>query len=49
MTRVADYRRLRQGLRGRLMELPSYVDQVYTFPPSVDDATRKRIRETGYW
>jgi len=29
--------------------LPSYKDQEYSFPPEIDEATRERIRKTGYW
>ncbi len=29
--------------------LPSYKDQVYSYPPEIDKETQERIRKTGYW
>jgi len=49
----ADFPEIYAGLRERIREhlgsVPRLVDQVYTFPEYVDDLTRKKIRDTGYW
>ncbi len=43
------YRKLRVRLQNHLTSLPLYADGVNFFPEYIDSATRKRIRETGYW
>ncbi len=43
------YADLRGRVRKHLESVPRYVDQVYTFPEYVDELTRKKIKETGYW
>jgi arylsulfatase A-like enzyme len=40
---------LMEQLVGHLESTPKYIDKEYQFLPSVDEKTRKRIKETGYW
>ncbi len=47
--RPEEYQRLRDRLRDHLQALPHYREEPLTYPDSVDENTRKRIRETGYW
>ncbi len=47
--RPAEYRLLRERIRKHLSGLPRYRDQTPGFPAFIDEETRKRIRETGYW
>jgi arylsulfatase A-like enzyme len=41
--------RLKAAFREWEKSLPSYRDEEYSFPPEFDEATRERIRKTGYW
>ncbi len=40
---------LLEKLLSHLDTTPRYIDKDYQFLPSVDEKTRKRIKETGYW
>ena len=43
------YRQLRLRVMDHLAGLPVYVDRTYQFKPEISDATKRKIRETGYW
>ena len=43
------FREMMAKLNKHLDATPKYIDKEYRFLPGVDEKTRKRIRETGYW
>ncbi len=48
-TELVVLKTMMEQLVGHLESTPKYIDKEYQFLPSVDEKTRKRIKETGYW
>ncbi len=43
------YKMMKKELNDHLINLPVYVDRKYEFYPNIQEATREKIKQTGYW